>query len=75
VPLTGQSSRILPCAASCACPRAFASIGKVLEIVGLTPQNISDLINEEAAPVPVKGRRSMLRKRAERERCGREIAQ
>jgi len=30
VPLTGQSRRILLCAASCAWPRVFTSIGKVL---------------------------------------------
>src|ERR1700730_16151717 len=37
VPLTGQSSRILPCAASCASPRAFTSIGRVLHSMTIWP--------------------------------------
>src|SRR6202047_230142 len=37
VPLTGQSSRILPWAASCASPRAFTSIGKVLHSMTIWP--------------------------------------
>jgi metal-sulfur cluster biosynthetic enzyme len=37
VPLTGQSSRILPWAASRASPRAFTSIGKVLHSITIWP--------------------------------------
>src|ERR1700720_1363296 len=44
-------------------------------VVVLKPQPWDQPTSRHSAPVPVKGRRSMLGKRAERERCGGEIAQ
>src|SRR5260370_22477485 len=44
-------------------------------VVVLKPQPWDQPTSRHSAPVPVKGRRSMLGKRAERERCAREIAQ
>jgi hypothetical protein len=44
-------------------------------VVVLKPQPWDQPTSRHSAPVPVKGRRSILGKRAERERCGREIAQ
>jgi catechol 2,3-dioxygenase-like lactoylglutathione lyase family enzyme len=44
-------------------------------VVVLKPEPWDQPTSRHSAPVPVKGRRSMLGKRAEPERCGREIAQ
>jgi len=44
-------------------------------VVVLKPQPWDQPTSRHSAPVPVKGRRSMLGKRAEPERCRREIAQ